>query len=105
MRSIKKTSRLFNYLAIHLLWLYSAGASTRRAAKYYSSRGMIINGIPNYLSAKIWFDGTDLSLIELNEGCTISSNVLVLTHDWSANTVARELGIRNIKPAGTKRRV
>ncbi|MHC4739766.1 MAG: acyltransferase [Planctomycetota bacterium] len=54
---------------------------------------MKIHGQPNYLSAKIWFDGSDYSLIELNDGCTISSNVRILTHDGSPYTIGRGLGI------------
>lgn len=54
---------------------------------------MKILGTPNYLSPKIWFDGTDYSRIELNEGCTISSYVRFLTHDWSLYTIARGLGL------------
>ena len=42
---------------------------------YYKRRGMKMTGKPNYLSAKIWFDGTDYSNIELGKGCTISSFV------------------------------
>jgi acetyltransferase-like isoleucine patch superfamily enzyme len=66
---------------------------------------MRINGTPNYLSARIWFDGTDYSAIELNEGCTISSSVYVLTHDWAIATIVRELGIELDKPVGITRPV
>jgi len=60
---------------------------------YFRRRGMRIFGQPNYLSAKIWFDGADYSLIELNDGCTISSNVRILTHDGAPYTIGRGLGL------------
>lgn len=72
---------------------------------WFRRKGMKINGRPNYISAKIWFDGTDYSMIELNEGCTISSNVRILTHDWSPYTIGRGLGMKFDKPFGVFRPV
>jgi acetyltransferase-like isoleucine patch superfamily enzyme len=66
---------------------------------------MRILGMPNYLSSKVYFDGTDYSLIELNEGCTISSNVRILTHDWSLYTAGRGLGMKFGAPVGILRPV
>jgi len=65
---------------------------------YFRRRGMKIYGQPNYLSAKIWFDGADYSLIELNDGCTISSNVRILTHDGAPYTIGRSIGITFDEP-------
>ena len=58
---------------------WSPPLCTRFMLSYFRRRGMKIHGQPNYISAKIWFDGADYSLIELNDGCTISSNVRILT--------------------------
>lgn len=79
---------------IRVGWLIKPGLVTRLYAWYLRSEGACVEGTPNYLSAKIWFDGTDYSLITLGDGCTISSNVRVLTHDAAVNTAAKELGIR-----------
>ncbi|WP_408950378.1 acyltransferase [Lysobacter sp. Hz 25] len=83
---------------IRIGWFIKPGLVTRLFTWFLRSEGAHIEGMPNYLSAKIWFDGTDYSLITLGEGCTISSNVRILTHDAAINTVAKELGIRFDKP-------
>ena len=77
---------------------WSPPLCTRFMLNYFRRRGMKIHGRPNYLSAKIWFDGADYSLIELNEGCTISSNVRILTHDGAPYTIGRGLGMTFDKP-------
>lgn len=83
--------------------------SPRRCTQFmlwwYRRQGMQINGTPNYIAASVRFDGTDFSKIELNEGCTISGNVNVLTHDWSPYTIARGLGMEMEKPMGVFRSV
>jgi len=83
----------------------SPAMCTRFMVRYYKRQGMRILGQPNYISAKIWFDGTDYSQIELNEGCTISSNIRILTHDWSLYTIGRGMGLKLEKPIGIFRSV
>lgn len=85
---------------IRLGWFIKPGLVTKLYAWYLRSEGAKIEHSPNYLSAKIWFDGTDYSLITLGEGCTISSNVRILTHDWAIHTVAKEMGYKFDKPQG-----
>jgi len=57
-------------------------------------------GRPQYLSKHINFDGGDFSLIEIHEGVSISSNVRILTHDWSHTVVAKAHGYKSKKPIG-----
>ncbi|MGO1070488.1 acyltransferase [Lysobacter sp. CA199] len=85
---------------IRLGWFIKPGLVTKLYAWYLRSEGANIEHSPNYLSAKIWFDGTDYSLITLGKGCTISSNVRILTHDWAIHTVAKEMGLTFDKPQG-----
>ncbi|MFX4954892.1 acyltransferase [Acinetobacter baumannii] len=61
---------------------------------------MKFNGKPNYISSKIWFDGTDYSLIEIGHEVTMSSYIRVLTHDWALHTVAKAFDIPQEKPIG-----
>lgn len=89
-RLLAKASQLF---LVRVIWFVRPALATRLYARFLASRGAKLDGMPNYLSAKIWFDGTDYSLITLGQGCTISSNVRVLTHDAAVNTVAKELGM------------
>ena len=67
--------------------------------------GVQMGGEPGYISPKVALDGTDYSLISIGAGVTISSYVRVLTHDWSAHTVAKALGIHTDEPLGSIRRV
>lgn len=57
-------------------------------------------GKPNYISHKIWFDGTDYSLIEIGQQVTMSSYIRVLTHDWALHTIAKAFEIPQEKPIG-----
>lgn len=66
---------------------------------------MRFNGRPNYISSKIWFDGTDYSLINIGHQVTMSSYIRVLTHDWALHTVAKAFNIPQDKPLGRIRSV
>lgn len=57
--------------------------------KYLKKNGMRFNGFPNYISNDVYFDGKDYSIIKLGNGCTISREVLFLTHDYSRHTILR----------------
>ncbi|NZA25836.1 acyltransferase [Luteimonas sp. SJ-92] len=93
MKPLRLLKKAVVLATIRIGWLLKPGLVTRLYAWYLRSEGARIEGMPNYLSARIWFDGTDYSLITLGEGCTISSNVRILTHDAAINTVAKELGL------------
>ena len=80
------------FTVIRLAWLLRPGLSTPVYTWYLRRRGVKIEGRPNYISAKVWFDSTNYSLISLGDGCTISSNVRILTHDAAASTVGVEVG-------------
>lgn len=54
------------------LWTVAPGANTRFIIRYLKWSGMEVKGKPNYIAGSVYFDGTDHSLIELNEGCTIA---------------------------------
>lgn len=58
--------------------------------QYYCLKalGMDFCGQPRYLSAKIWFDRADYTKIHIGKRVTISSNIRILTHDWSPDTIA-----------------
>lgn len=95
-----KLERLIGFSLIRMAMLYRPGAATPIAVKVYSRWGMRFDGMPNYISARMTFDGTDYSLIEIGEGTTISSYIRVLTHDWSPNTILKGFGLNPKKPVG-----
>lgn len=89
---IRKIDRIVGLMLIRFAPVVRPGLATVMAIKVYGRWGMRFVGRPNYLSARINFDGTDYGLIEIHEGVTISSYVRVLTHDWSLHTVAKAVG-------------
>ena len=59
--------------------------------KYLQKNGILFEGFPNYISNDVYFDGSDYSIIKIGDGCTISREVLFLTHDYSRYTVIKGL--------------
>ena len=84
---IKKLEKLFIFGIIKLIWPFNMKLATKILFYYFKKNGMVFKGEPRYISAKVWFDGTDYSLISIGKRVTISSNVRILTHDWSLDTV------------------
>ncbi|MHB1367946.1 MAG: hypothetical protein ACYCWE_19175, partial [Eubacteriales bacterium] len=64
--------------------------------KHLKSIGVNIQGTPKYINPKVYFDGSDYSLITLNDNISISRDVMFLTHDYSMNTVYKDLVLSNI---------
>lgn len=96
----RKIGRFFGLACIRYAPIIRPSLATKMAIHFYGKWGMRFVGTPNYLSARINFDGTDYGLIEIHEGVTISSFVRVLTHDWSLYTVAKSVGYFSEKPIG-----
>lgn len=99
-RLIKKMGRFFGLACIKFAPIIRPGMATVAAVHFYGKWGMKFSGKPNYLSARINFDGTDYGLITIGEGVTISSYVRVLTHDWSLYTIAKSVGYFSQSPIG-----
>lgn len=97
---LRKIDRAFGLFSIKFAPIIRPGLATKMAIKHYGRWGMRFVGRPNYLSARINFDGTNYSLIEIHEGVTISSFVRVLTHDWSLHTVSKAFNHFAEKPLG-----
>lgn len=96
----RKILRLLAFVSIKFAPIIRPRLATKAAVFFYGRLGMRFLGAPNYLSARINFDGTDYSLVEIHEGVTISSYVRVLTHDWSLYTVAKSVGYFSEQPIG-----
>jgi len=100
MKKPHKIEKALGFIIMKLLSFIKPSWSTKAALFFYPRWGMILKGKPNYISSSCWFDGSDYSRIILSEGCTISSHVSFLTHDWSLHTIGRSLGIEKEKPIG-----
>jgi len=102
---LRKLEKIMVFVLRDIISLASPRTCTRFMTRYYRRKGMRILGQPNFLASTIWLDGSDYSLIELNEGCTLSGDVRVFTHDWSLYTVGRGMGLKIDKPIGIFRPV
>ena len=100
LKIIKKIGKIFGLLCIKLAPIIRPGMATRASIYFYGKWGMKFVGTPNYLSARINFEGTDYSHIEIHEGVTMSSFIRVLTHDWSLYTVSKSVGYFSDPPIG-----
>lgn len=100
LRMARKLEKFFGLACIRLSPLIRPGMATKSSIYFYGRWGMKFVGRPNYLSARINFDGTNYELIEIHKGVTISSFVRVLTHDWSLHTVSKAMGYIADKPLG-----
>jgi acetyltransferase-like isoleucine patch superfamily enzyme len=105
MTYLSKFEKLVIFALRNIISLFSLRACTGFMARYYRRKGMKILGQPNFLARTIQLDGSDYSLIELNEGCTLSDHVQVFTHDWSLYTIGRGMGLKIDKPIGIFRPV
>lgn len=54
--------------------------------------GYNLTGTPRYISGRTRIDGTDPSLITIGDDVVISSDVRILTHDFSVARIDRALG-------------
>jgi acetyltransferase-like isoleucine patch superfamily enzyme len=64
--------------------------------------GYNLTGTPRYISPRTLIDGTDPSLITIGDDVVISSNVRVLTHDFSVARVDKALGVPQGDSAGQR---
>lgn len=66
--------------------------------------GYNLTGTPRYISPRTLIDGTDPSLITIGDDVVISSNVRVLTHDFSTARVDKALATRQGDSTGQRQR-
>ncbi len=100
MAKVSKIEKAIAFTLIRLTSYIRPRWSTALSIFFYGRWGMRFNGRPNYLSSKIWIDGTDYSLIEIGNEVTMSSFIRVLTHDWALHTVAKGFDVKQDAPLG-----
>jgi acetyltransferase-like isoleucine patch superfamily enzyme len=96
----RKLEKIICRVLVGLTSNFRARWSTNILYFFFKRWGMKFNGKPNYISSKIWFDGTDYSIISIGKEVTMSSYIRVLTHDWALHTVAKAFDIPQDKPIG-----
>ncbi len=82
----KIPSRISRFFILKLEYIHPK-AYRKKYYKWLKKRGVIFAGMQNYISNSAYLDGHDFSMLSLGEGCTISRNVILLTHDYSQHTV------------------
>lgn len=97
---LSRLDRIATMAIVQMMTIFLMRARHRFLLRSYRRWGMRMKEWPNYISARTDVDGTDLSLIYLGEGVTISSYVRLLTHDWSPHTVGKAMGIETHAPLG-----
>lgn len=95
-----KIEKIICFVLVKLVSSFKPRWGTNIQFYFFKRWGMKFNGKPNYISSKIWFDGTDYSIIEIGHEVTMSSYIRVLTHDWALHTVAKAFDIPQDKPIG-----
>lgn len=95
-----KIEKIICFTLVKLVANFKPRWATNIQYFFYKRWGMNFTGKPNYISSKIWFDGTDYSLITIGQDVTMSSYIRVLTHDWALHTVAKAFDIPQVKPLG-----
>ena len=96
MHNFKKIFRKINERRIKFIGKFNHTRYMRLYLKYLKKYGMIIDGTPIYISPTVRIDGTDFSLISIGDRCVISSDVLLLTHDYSLSRGMEAIG-ENVK--------
>jgi acetyltransferase-like isoleucine patch superfamily enzyme len=71
---------------------------TKYYTKHLKKYGMDIDGFPRYIATTALFDGNDYSIIHIGEGSVISSEVQLLTHDYSIARGLQAIGKNNSDP-------
>jgi len=63
-----------------------------RYVKWLKGKGMDITGMPQYIATSVQFDGKDFSKIHIGDKSVLSSDVRVLTHDYSIARALEAIG-------------
>lgn len=74
-------------LSVRLIALFNHRWHMKLLMPILRSAGMTFHGTPRYISPKVFFD--DFDQVEMGDGVVVSSNVSLLTHDYSITTVLK----------------
>lgn len=95
---IKKLTKVIQRYCIKQLAHIDSNLYTRQYTKHLKIYGMDIDGLPRYIATTATFDGNDYSIIHLGNRCVISSEVQLLTHDYSIARGLEAIGKNNLDP-------
>lgn len=61
--------------------------------KYLKRQGVKFEGRPNYIASSAYLDGQGLSIISIGADTVISREAMLLTHDYSVETMLHSVGL------------
>lgn len=97
-RVLKKAWKVAERSYVKKLAHIDSNYYTRKYTDHLKKYGMDIDGLPRYIATTATFDGNDYSIIHLGDGCVISSEVQLLTHDYSIARGLQAIGKNNSDP-------
>lgn len=90
----RKLDSLFFKTLIHVLWLLSGGKHKLHMTLmiwWLRRKGVKFTGKPIYIAATVKFDGGGYSLITIGDRTVISSDVVLLVHDYAISRALEAL--------------
>lgn len=83
MNFIKKVNKVIERTYIKQIAHFNGTLYTKKYTSHLKKYGMDIDGLPRYIATTATFDGNDYSIIHIGKDSVISSEVQLLTHDYS----------------------
>lgn len=83
MSKLLKVFRYLKKLVIKQIRFFSSDKYMTAYTKELTKQGIKFTGKPHYIAPNVYFDGSDYSLIEIDNKVTLSGGVKLLTHDQS----------------------
>jgi acetyltransferase-like isoleucine patch superfamily enzyme len=88
----KAWPKVYKAMILDLLSYFDVRAYMKLYARHLESRGVKFEGAPIYISHSCSFDGADYTLYSFGKDLVISSNVRLMTHDYSPACALRAIG-------------
>lgn len=97
-RILKKIKKVISRFLIKQLAHIDGNLYTKKYTQHLKKYGMDIEGLPRYIATTATFDGNDYSIIHIGKDSVISSEVQLLTHDYSIARGLQSIGKNNPIP-------
>ncbi len=92
MNKVKKVLRVFERNVICCLDCLNNRVFTDAYSKFLRKHSVRFHGRSNYISSSVHFDGQELKSIQIGGEVVVSREVMLLTHDYSAENALYAVG-------------
>lgn len=93
MNKVKKALSVIERRCICLLDGINNKLFTDLYWRYLERQGVKFSGRPNYIASSAYLDGQGLNIISIGADTVISREVMLLTHDYSVETMLHSIGL------------